>query len=213
MGQVGVARPIVVGIEVATIAPILPLSRVIGDQFHDRRWRKAEEEAVTAAATETRISDEQLLALTPEERGRLARRLAALTARSPSPFPSGRRRRGWLVVAAVVACAAVAAWIFALAEMLPARYVVGHWDAAWIGFDVMLLISFACIGWTAWRRISAVPMAALVSAVLLVCDAWFDLMTASGGGDVVASVGYATVELPLAAGLSYLAYRKYRAVT
>jgi hypothetical protein len=114
-------------------------------------------------------------------------------------------------VAAVVACAAVGAWIFALAEMLPARYVVGHWDAAWVGFDIMLLISFASVGWTAWRRVSAVPVAALVSAVLLVCDAWFDVMTA-GGGDVAQGVIYASIELPLAAGLTYLAYRKYLAM-
>jgi hypothetical protein len=156
---------------------------------------------------DTILTDEQLLALTPEERGRLARRLALLPVRSPA-----LRRLRWLVVAAAVACAAIAAWIFALAEMLPTRYVVGHWDAAWIGFDVMLLISFASVGWTAWRRVAAVPLAALVSAVLLVCDAWFDVMTASGGGDVVASVMYASVEVPLAAGLAFLAYRKFLAM-
>src|SRR5690242_9715785 len=99
------------------------------------------------------ITDEQLLALSPEERGRLVRRLAALSVKAPPP----RRRRG-LVVAAAIACVAVLAWIVALSEMLPARYVVGHWDAAWIGFDVLILISFAGVGWTAWRRAAAVPI-------------------------------------------------------
>jgi hypothetical protein len=158
------------------------------------------------AATVPVITDEQLLALSLEERGRLARRLAALSAKAPSPW----RRRG-LVVAATIACAAVLAWIVALSEMLPARYVVGHWDAAWIGFDVLLLISFASVGWTAWRRIAAVPIAALVSAVLLVCDAWFDVTTAAGTGDVFESVVYAAIELPLAAVLGYFACRRYLA--
>lgn len=152
------------------------------------------------------ITDEQLIALSPEERGRLARRLAALSGKAPPPW----RRRG-LVVAAAIACVAVLAWIVALSEMLPARYVVGHWDAAWVGFDVLILISFAGVGWTAWRRAAAVPIAALVSAVLLVCDAWFDVMTAAGTGDVFQSVVYAAIELPLAAVLGYFACRRYLA--
>jgi hypothetical protein len=52
-------------------------------------------------------------------------------------------------------------------------------------------------------------VAALSPTVLLVCDAWFDVMTASGGTDTAASViSAAVVELPLAAGLAYLASRR-----
>jgi hypothetical protein len=150
------------------------------------------------------ITDEQLLALTVAQRRRLAHRLALLSA--SAPLPPGRRR---FVTAIALGCAGLAAWMLAQAAMLPSRYLVGHWDTAWIGFDFMLLFSLAAVGWTAWRRIEAFPVAALVTAVLLVCDAWFDVMTASGGTDTAASVISAVVvELPLAAGLAYLAFRR-----
>ena len=156
------------------------------------------------------ITDEQLRGLSEQERDSLARRLAMMSAAEPAePAPYFPRRR-WFIAAVVVACAALSAWMFALSERLPSRYVVGHWDAAWIGFDSMLLISIAAVGWAAWRRAEALPIASLITAVLLICDAWFDVMTATGDVDVTASVVLAGVfELPLAAGMIYLAHRRH----
>jgi hypothetical protein len=151
------------------------------------------------------ITDEQLLLLSAEERTALARRLALLPGSGPTPT---QRRR--FVLAVVSACAVLAAWIYAQAETLPARYIVGHWDTAWVGFDVMLLASLATVGWAAWRRHELFPASALATAVLLVCDAWFDVMTSSGGADTVESlVSALIVELPLAACLAFLAYRRH----
>jgi hypothetical protein len=152
------------------------------------------------------ITDEQLLALTDEERGTLARRLARISGTGQAAFP----RRRWFIAGVGLACACMVAWMSAESAWLPSRYVVGHWDAAWLGFDSILLLSMAAVGWAAWRRVDAVPVASLVTAVLLVCDAWFDITTATGGADVATSVILAaTGELPLAAGMVYLAHRKY----
>ncbi|MCW2642425.1 MAG: hypothetical protein JWP76_4731 [Dactylosporangium sp.] len=151
------------------------------------------------------ITDEQLLLLSAEERRALARRLARLPGVGPTP-----NQRRLFTLGVVSACTALAGWMFAQAQTLPARYIAGHWDAAWIGFDFLLLFSLAAVGWSAWRGLEAFSATALATAALLVCDAWFDVMTASGGTDTVASlVSALIVELPLAAYLAYLAYRRY----
>ncbi|MEV4641134.1 hypothetical protein AB0J80_27710 [Actinoplanes sp. NPDC049548] len=121
--------------------------------------------------------------------------------------PSSRRRR--LVVLAASACAALAVWIVVLAQHLPARYVVHRWNAAWIGFDVLLLCSFAAVGYTAWRRAALLPLAAQTSAVLLLCDAWFDVMTAAGTPDLLIGLACAAVEVPLALMLGRVALRRH----
>jgi hypothetical protein len=151
------------------------------------------------------ITDEQLVRLSAEERRALARRLALLSGTGPTPS-----QRRLFVVAVVSGCTALAGWMFTQAQTLPARYIVGHWDAAWVGFDFMLLFALAAVGWAAWRGLEVFSATALATAVLLVCDAWFDVMTASGGTDTVESlVSALIVELPLAACLAYLAYRRY----
>ncbi|NJC70491.1 hypothetical protein HC031_12325 [Planosporangium thailandense] len=158
----------------------------------------------TAASGGVVITDEQLRRMSVAERRALARRLARLTGGGPTPF-----QRRMFVLAVGAACAALAGWMFELAQTLPARYLVGHWDAAWIGFDSMLLVGLAAVGWTGWRGLEVFSALALATAVLLVCDAWFDVMTTTGGADTVVSILSAVlVELPLAASLTYLAYRR-----
>jgi hypothetical protein len=113
-------------------------------------------------------------------------------------------------LAAVLACLALGVWMLVMADSLPARYVAGHWDTAWVGFDGILLLSFAATGWTAWRAHPARPAAAMATAVLLLCDAWFDVTTAAAP-DLLRSVLLAAlVELPLAAVAAWSAYRQLR---
>jgi hypothetical protein len=60
-------------------------------------------------------------------------------------------------------------------------YLVAHWALAWTGYDVILIGSFAVTGWSLWKqRQLALPTAVIIS-MLLLCDAWFDLLTADGG--------------------------------
>jgi hypothetical protein len=43
-------------------------------------------------------------------------------------------------------------WTIYLAESLPGSQVSPHYDAAWAGFDVMLLVALASSGYFALRR-------------------------------------------------------------
>ena len=163
------------------------------------------------------LSDAQLAALTPEERADLARRLAALTGPEPDPptdagrsgAPAGAWRR-WVpaatVAVAVTGTLVLAAWIWGLSRTLPHRYLADNWDTAWIGYDLALLAGLALTGWAAWRGSALLLPAAFTTAILLVCDAWFDVMTAATVTDRTASALVALVaELPLAVGLLWVA--------
>ena len=159
------------------------------------------------------ISDAQLLALTHEQRAHLARRLAKLgataaaTAGAPATVAVQRRRR-WLAVIAFGACVAMIPWTVMLAGNLPDRYVTLHWSTTWVGFDSLMIVSFAVTGLLTWRHHRARWAAALVTATLLACDAWFDVSTASTVTDLVGSAVTAALgELPLAALLIYLSVR------
>jgi hypothetical protein len=160
------------------------------------------------------ISDAQLLALTHEQRAHLARRLARLGATAPAA-PAGtpatvtaQRRRRWLALIAFGACVAMIPWTVMLAGNLPDRYVTLHWSTTWVGFDSLMIVSFAVTGLLTWRHHRARWAAALVTATLLACDAWFDVSTASTVTDLVGSAVTAALgELPLAALLIYLTVR------
>jgi hypothetical protein len=151
-----------------------------------------------AVASPPELTDEQLAALTTEQRADLARRLAVMAA--------GGRPRRWLTGAAVTGAVTLAAWIFALADRLPHRYLADNWDTAWVGYDVALLAGLALTAWAAWRASRLLAPAAFTTAVLLVCDAWFDVMTAATTADRTAGMLTAlAAELPLAAVLVWVA--------
>ncbi len=157
------------------------------------------------------ISDEHLLALTSEEREQLARRLARLGSIVAPVTRPGRRHGGWLGGLALAACLAMIPWTVGLAARLPDRYVTNHWSATWVGFDTLLLASFAITAWTAWRRCRAALAATVVTVTLLSCDVWFDITTASNSSDLMVSmITAAAGVLPLNAALIYLVRRILR---
>ncbi|WP_405014065.1 hypothetical protein [Kitasatospora sp. NBC_01539] len=111
-----------------------------------------------------------------------------------------RRRRGLGVL--VVCCLALLPWIGYLAATLPVHYESEQWRLAWVGFDLGLLTALAATAWYGLRRRRLLVPWALVAAVLLVCDAWFDVMLSWGTDDVWWSIAAALlIELPLAAAL------------
>lgn len=90
-------------------------------------------------------------------------------------------------------------WIVYIALSLPRRAVARHYDMAWTGFDIFLLIAIARTAWLAHLRHPAVAITAAVTGALLLVDAWFDVVTASTGHDrFEAIVLAACVEVPLA---------------
>jgi len=120
----------------------------------------------------------------------------------------GRWHRPLVLTASLAAVTAFAGWIAVLALTLPTRYVANHWNVAWVGFDVTLLVSLVATGWALARRRPWNGTAQMVSAVLLVCDAWFDVTTASGGATVLSVALAGTLELPAAAALAWTATRR-----
>jgi hypothetical protein len=90
-------------------------------------------------------------------------------------------------------------WIGYLAVSLPRRYVAHNWDRTWVGFDVLLLAMLLLTAVLGLRRRPLVVLTGFGTGLLLVCDAWFDVMTADGD-DIALSLATAlVVELPLAA--------------
>ena len=107
-------------------------------------------------------------------------------------------------------CAAIALipWTVFLGLTLPQSYTAQHWQLTWVGFDVLLLVfmmATAVLGFTHHHSLFA-----FTTGVLLVCDAWFDVLTARRGDFVVAVLTAALGELPLAAVLIVGALRIVR---
>jgi len=109
-----------------------------------------------------------------------------------------RRRRALKLLTLCVAV--LVPWTIFLAVSLPDQYHARHWKLTWAGFDGLLLIGMSLTVYFGWRRRQAVILAAVGTATLLICDAWFDISLDVGTPDVWWSVGSAVlVELPLAA--------------
>ena len=120
----------------------------------------------------------------------------------PEDFASYRWVAPLLALCAVV----LIPWTLVLAYRLPARHTSHHWDIAWVGFDRALAAALAATGLTIVRRSAWAPSAAAVAATLLFCDAWFDVVLASGhDGQVEALLEAVLVEVPLAIFLVWLA--------
>jgi len=155
------------------------------------------------------LTDAQIAALTPEERRHLITRLEQpLSDLVDSAFLARVRRIRLSMM--VGGSMAMIPWLGYLSVTLPENYVAHNWPLTWVGFDVLLMgfmLTTAVLGYL--RRQLLVP-AAFTTGVLLICDAWFDLMTA-GPRDFWLSVGTALlIELPLAAFMIFSAQRLIR---
>ncbi|HEY7046282.1 MAG TPA: hypothetical protein VH373_03625 [Jatrophihabitantaceae bacterium] len=121
-----------------------------------------------------------------------------------------RLRRVFLTIV-VASSLLLIPWITYLAVSLPDRFVAGQWKAAWVGFDIALLVCLTWTAWNAWQRRQMLITSAMITATLLVCDAWFDVVLDWGTDDMWWSLGSALlIELPLAALLLRVAVRLIR---
>ena len=137
--------------------------------------------------------------MTHDERRELARILAAIDLPHPLHDPRLQRskRLGLLVMTAC--CIALAGWIAILLLTLPERFTSSDWQAVWVGLDVAELLGFAATAWAAWHQRQVVIFCMIITATLLVCDAWFDLTLDYGSSGFTASILSAVLaELPLA---------------
>lgn len=103
---------------------------------------------------------------------------------------------GWVFATLAVL---MAPWTAYLAVTLPSTHQAAHYDLAWTGFDVGLLVALALTGWAAVRTSSWLPPLAGGTSAMLLVDGWFDTVTASTVNERLVALGMAVlVEVPLA---------------
>jgi hypothetical protein len=145
------------------------------------------------------INEADLRELSPGQRRQLARSLAAIDYPHPLLELSLSRGRKLGAAFSIVSCTVLVGWIIVLVLTLHRDYTATHWRLAWIGFDMVLLAAFAVTGWAFWHGRQIVIACLLVTAALLCCDAWFDVILDLGtSGEWMSVASAVVVELPLA---------------
>jgi hypothetical protein len=105
----------------------------------------------------------------------------------------------WAAPAFVICSFLLLPWIAVLGTTLPQRQLSQHYRLAWTGYDVLLALGLAGTAVAALRRSRLLPFAGYATGALLVADAWFDVLTSSGGRDIAEAVAMSVLaELPLA---------------
>jgi len=112
----------------------------------------------------------------------------------------------WVAPAFIICSVVLVPWTVYLAFSLPSRETSHHYSAAWVGFDVFEVIALGATGYLALRRSRYLALAAACAATLLVCDAWFDVLTSPRHQVVQAIVLAVVVELPLAGVCAWLSF-------
>jgi hypothetical protein len=113
--------------------------------------------------------------------------------------PDERLVPTWVGRLFVVLTVLMIPWTVWLMFDLPSQAKADHWDIAWAGFDIALAASLGTTALTILRRSPWTAITATVTATLLVCDAWFDVMTADTMTGLTRALVEAFVaELPLA---------------
>lgn len=124
-----------------------------------------------------------------------------------------RGARTWLLLILGAVVIALLPWTAFLTATLPARHVTHHWDLAWAGLDLFEALAIGATALALVRRSPLLPVAATAAGTALLCDAWFDPLTASPGDELRWSLALAAfAELPLAALCFWIALDSTRAL-
>jgi hypothetical protein len=143
------------------------------------------------------LTDAQIAVLTPEQRRELISRLEQPLSELIDPEFLSRIRRirlGLLIGGSI----AMIPWLVYLSVTLPENYVAHNWPATWVGFDILLVGFMVATAVLGYLRRQLLLLAAFTSGVLLICDAWFDLMTAGPKDLWLSMVTALGIEVPLA---------------
>jgi hypothetical protein len=143
------------------------------------------------------VSDAQIAAMSAAERRELISRLERPIGEllPPSELARLRRVRLVLMIGAVIG---LVPWIVYLAITLPDKYIANNWPATWVGFDILILLFMAVTAVLGLLRRQLLVLTAFTTGILLICDAWFDLMTAAPDDRLLSVVTAVLGELPLA---------------
>jgi hypothetical protein len=145
------------------------------------------------------LTDEEIQTMTAAERHELIRRLAPAPEQRMLTPRTVQRIRKWRTALVLASVAALIPWTVYLAMTLPSHYEARNWVATWVGFDILLVLMLTATAIAGWRRRQLLFPTAFASGVLLICDAWFDVMTSQPGSDLMqALLSALLLELPLA---------------
>ncbi|GAB3493368.1 hypothetical protein [Flexivirga lutea] len=90
-------------------------------------------------------------------------------------------------------------WTVYLAWTLPARATAAHYDIAWTGFDIGLILVLGGTAFAALRGGRWLPALSAATAAALIIDAWFDVVTSATTAERIQAIGLAAVaEVPVA---------------
>jgi hypothetical protein len=90
-------------------------------------------------------------------------------------------------------------WTLWLTFTLPTRHLTHHYRLAWVGFDIGLALAFGATAIAALRLSPWLQSLAALTGTMLLCDAWFDVVTATSGDEQLQAILEAVcAEIPLA---------------
>ena len=104
---------------------------------------------------------------------------------------------GWVPTAFVAAAVVLVPWFVTVLRLIQRTSELHNLRLFWTGIDLFELVSMAASGWYLYRRSPYVAVSAMVTAALLLSDAWFNVVTTVHIAHRAALV-MALVELPLA---------------
>jgi hypothetical protein len=114
----------------------------------------------------------------------------------------------WVSVVFTIFAVLLVPWIIFLAETLPVKHVIRHWDVAWVVLDLAILVLLLVTGVLAAMKSRLVIITLVATSSFLIVDAWFDIATSRGGDQFIQSIILAAVfEIPLAVVGLILAYK------
>lgn len=114
--------------------------------------------------------------------------------------------RGVLIFFAAAAFLLVP-WSILLWHSLPTDHLDSHWNLAWSGFDISLVLSLGLTALLGLFRSGWVIVTASMAGTLLLMDAWFDCLTAKQGWESGLSLfSAAFIEVPISLLAFWLAY-------
>ncbi|HEY4347156.1 MAG TPA: hypothetical protein VGM80_06160 [Gaiellaceae bacterium] len=106
----------------------------------------------------------------------------------------------WLVGTLGLIAVLLIPWTLWLTFSLPTRHITRHYDIAWVGFDIGLAAAFAATAVAALRASPWLQALAALTGTMLICDAWFDTVTATSSDEQMRAILEAVgAEIPLAA--------------
>lgn len=114
----------------------------------------------------------------------------------------------WIGLLYTVGSLILVPWVIWLAESLPTHHLERHYDAAWVGLDIGIMIMLLITGFLASKKSRFVILTASAIGTLLIVDVWFDIISSKPGSEMTEAIVLALlVELPLAFISYFLAYK------